>query len=227
MTGRVSYRSEALFIRTFERLGYVIPERGANSRSSLTRQQIQFEGGLVLEPNRGFYDECVILMDFNSLYPSIIREFNLCFGTMRDLDPSATDQEMVEFAMNIKDSETRGVLPMIMTDLLEARARVKAEMTSTQDASRARILQIHQLAIKILSNAMYGCLACPVIRFQSIHIAKMITCLGRHILQTAVETLENRSYTVLYGDTDSLFVAANTKDVGHARSLAETLCVEL
>ena len=226
MYGRVSYRCEALFVSTFQNAGYVVPEKGTNCRCSLERREVQYEGGLVLEPNRGFYDDCVLLLDFNSLYPSIIREYNLCFSTLLDLEPTASDEDMVAYATAIKDGP-RGILPAVMEELMEARAKIKEDIASSHDEATRKALEIKQQGVKILSNAMYGYLGSPVSRFLSVHIARMITCLGRHILQQTTRALEQQNHTVIYGDTDSVFVTTSTKDPELAKELGKQLCISL
>ena len=225
--GRVSYRCEALFVFAFGSAGYVIPERGVNSKSSLGKREVQYEGGLVLEPSKGFYDNCVLLLDFNSLYPSIIREYNLCFSTLRELSADVSDEEMIAYSKVIKESQTTGVLPSIMEELMEARSKVKLEIAQTDDQQKLKTLDIRQKAIKILSNAMYGYLGSPISRFLSVHIAKMITCLGRNVLEETVTWMQEHGHTVLYGDTDSVFVATSTKDPDSAKTIADTLCLSI
>jgi len=123
-------------------------------------------GGLVLEPKKGFYDNFIVLMDFLSLYPSIIQEFNICFTT------STTETNT--------DNSVRGILPEEIRKLVESRKEVKklmqAESTS-QDLKRQ--YDIRQKALKLTANSMYGCLGFRNSRFYAKNLAALIT--GKHL----------------------------------------------
>lgn len=93
-----SERNEFLLLHAFHNKGYITPDKHVkeNKKENETtgKKKPQYLGGLVLEPKAGFYDKLVLLMDFNSLYPSIIQEYNLCFTTV----PGAAyaDLEVIE-----------------------------------------------------------------------------------------------------------------------------------
>ncbi len=91
LQGQRAERNTFLLLHEFHRLKYVTPEKPWNnnsdgssggSGSSSRRKKAAYAGGLVLEPKKGLYDDYVLLLDFNSLYPSIIQEYNLCFTTI-------------------------------------------------------------------------------------------------------------------------------------------------
>jgi DNA polymerase alpha subunit A len=89
-------RVEYLLLHEFHRKKYIVPEKYSsaelkakhhdneehgNAETKSARKKPTYSGGLVLEPKRGFYDSYVLLLDFNSLYPSIIQEYDICFTT--------------------------------------------------------------------------------------------------------------------------------------------------
>jgi len=85
--GNRAERNEYLLLHEFHQLKYIVPEKvryNNNNKGGGTnkREKAKYSGGLVLEPKRGLYDTFVLLLDFNSLYPSIIQEYNLCFTTL-------------------------------------------------------------------------------------------------------------------------------------------------
>lgn len=101
MYGARTERNEYLLLHAFYNANYILPDRAgcsskptkpllseskvdpdASKKDNPKENTTSFVGGLVLEPEVGFYDDYVILLDFNSLYPSIIEEFNVCFTTM-------------------------------------------------------------------------------------------------------------------------------------------------
>ncbi|OHT12383.1 hypothetical protein TRFO_17877 [Tritrichomonas foetus] len=218
--GKPSDRCESLFVHTFAELGYIIPEK-AFSTSYLTRRDVQYEGGLVLDPQRGFYENCVITLDFNSLYPSIIREYNLCFTTI-DEKP-IDDQDKIRISQNTVKREP-AVLPAIMAELLDARTKVKDLLKNAEkDSLEEKRLQIRQSAIKILANAMYGYLGYPLSRFPAIHIADMVTFLGRQTLNSTVDLIKEKGHNIVYGDTDSVMILTKTKNWNEALNIANEI----
>jgi DNA polymerase alpha subunit A len=104
-------RVENLLLHEFHRLKYILPEKYSSKekrekedevkemrglkveekKSGKRRGKPQYAGGLVLEPKVGFYDKFVLLLDFNSLYPSIIQEYNICFTTIKHWEVTTDD----------------------------------------------------------------------------------------------------------------------------------------
>lgn len=94
LTGTRAERNEYILLHEFHRNKYICPdkqpskgrprldEESQEEESSDSKKKDKYKGGLVFEPERGLYDKFVLVMDFNSLYPSIIQEFNICFTTV-------------------------------------------------------------------------------------------------------------------------------------------------
>lgn len=218
-------RCEWLFMHTFSSLDYIIPDKILHDQ--LQKKTIGYKGGLVLEPKKGFYDNCVVLLDYNSLYPSVICEFNICFTTLRNFEIVDDDCERIKIANKTKTSEIHGVLPLIMKKLLYARKDVKNSILKSDNELIKARLTIKQKAIKILTNAMYGYLGYPYSRFSAKHIAEMITSLGRYILTETVNKITKYGYNIIYGDTDSVMVLSNTKDWNKAKDFGEKLASDI
>ncbi|PON43001.1 DNA polymerase alpha catalytic subunit [Parasponia andersonii] len=141
-----------------------------------------YAGGLVLEPKRGLYDKYILLLDFNSLYPSIIQEYNICFTTV--------ERSSEGLLSRLPSSRTPGVLPELLKNLVERRRMVKSWM-KTASGIKVQQFDIQQQALKLTANSMYGCLGFSNSRFYAKPLAELITLQGREILQSTVDLVQN------------------------------------
>lgn len=192
---------DSLYIRELHKRGYI----AYTKRYGVKEEKIL--GGYVKKPKPGIYDY-MLVFDFKSLYPSIIRTFNI--------DPlSYTEQktENVVIAPNgamFKNEE--GILPSIIKKLWAQRDIAKKEKDL-----------LASYAIKILMNSFYGVLANSSCRFFNPKIANAITHFGQYLIKLTSKEVENLGYEVIYGDTDSIFVKSNAKDLDEAKEIGEKI----
>ncbi|MCL7024541.1 hypothetical protein MKW94_001907 [Papaver nudicaule] len=172
-----------------------------------------YSGGLVLEPKKGLYDKYILLLDFNSLYPSIIREYNICFTTVERSSDGAVPQ--------LPSSKTPGILPELLKGLVERRKKVKNDLVKTVSELQRQQLDIQQQALKLTANSIYGCLGFSNSRFYAKPIAELVTLQGREILQSTVNLVQNElNLEVIYGDTDSIMIYTGLDDIEKSKEIA-------
>ncbi|MCA9496903.1 MAG: hypothetical protein KC589_08205 [Nanoarchaeota archaeon] len=148
------------------------------------------EGAYVIEPKKGFYEDMFVL-DFKSLYPSIIMTFNI--------DPFTYDEGKDILAPNgAMFSSKLGILPELILKLYEERDLAKKEKDT-----------VKSFVLKITMNSFYGAMASPKSRFYNKDVGGAITSFGRKIIQKAQSFVEEKGHKVVYGDTDSIFVKIN------------------
>lgn len=160
-------------------------EEGENPTSSAGgrgKRKPAYSGGLVLEPKRGLYDTFILLLDFNSLYPSIMQEYNICFTTVDHAHCSAEDDEAYARLSLPNPSVPLGILPSEIRVLVERRKNVKQLMKSAKNNPEQYVeYDIRQKALKLTANSMYGCLGFPNSRFYAKPLAAIITGKGREV----------------------------------------------
>jgi DNA polymerase alpha subunit A len=177
------------------------------------------------------YDKLVLLLDFNSLYPSIIREYNICFTTVERLDGEAAQlaetPEAVIPAHPPRGLED-GVLPRVIARLVNSRRAVKQMLKTEKNESVRLNLDIRQKALKLTANSLYGCLGFASSRFYAKPIASLITWTGRQTLQATVDLVEkNLRLDVVYGDTDSIFVHTGQDDFATGLQIGAEIAKEV
>ncbi len=150
-------------------------------------------GGMVMDSEPGLYEN-VLVLDFKSLYPSLIRTF-LVDPLGLALHREADERDTVEGFGGARFHRRRHILPGLIETLWRARDRAKA----AKDEALSR-------AIKIQMNSFYGVLGSPGCRFFDPRLASSITRRGHQVLHQSRAWLEAQGHRVIYGDTDSLFV---------------------
>jgi DNA polymerase-2 len=195
---------DALYLGALRTRGRVAPSvRTAGPDARLT-------GGYVMESVPGLYRN-VLVFDFKSLYPSIIRTFNLDPLALLPADAADPDAIVAPNGARFRRDQ-RGILPELVAELGAAREAAKAE---------GRTVKAN--AIKILMNSLYGVLGAGASRLFSPPVSNAITHFGQLLIRAAAEFAAAQGYRVIYGDTDSLFVDAGVDDADAALARAEAL----
>ncbi|KAH7045436.1 DNA polymerase family B-domain-containing protein [Linnemannia elongata] len=237
LTAGRSVRNEYLLLHEFHRNKYICPDKSfykdkempiinidaddadeAAAPKKGSKRKPQYSGGLVLEPKKGFYDQYVLLLDFNSLYPSIIQEYNICFTTVKH-DREKDDDTLPEYP---EEGLPQGILPRLLANLVDRRREVKKLMKSASGAKYEEY-DIRQKGLKLTANSMYGCLGAAYSRFYAKQLAMLITSRGREILQNTVDLATESGLDVIYGDTDSIMINTNTTKIEEVKPVAENL----
>ncbi len=178
---------EHLYIPLMHRQGFVAPNLGG-------RPPEASPGGFVMNSQPGLY-ESVLVLDYKSLYPSIIRTFLIDpVGLVEGMRQPA-DEASVPGFRGARFSRTRHCLPAIVERVWEGREAAKRE--GNKPLSQA---------LKIIMNAFYGVLGSSGCRFFDPRLASSITLRGHEIMRRTRELIEAEGYSVIYGDTDSTFV---------------------
>lgn len=212
------------------------PEEGGGVKAGKKKGGPAYAGGLVLEPKKGLYDKYVLMLDFNSLYPSIIQEYDICFTTVarprvEDAeDPSAPPPPVAlpEPPAGGPGGPNAAVLPQVIRKLVQRRREVKNMIKSERNPAVRQQLDIRQLALKLTANSMYGCLGFAASRFYAKPLAELTTTQGREILQSTVDLAQGTlGMDVIYGDTDSIMINTNSNNLAEVMQVGNAVKKEV
>ena len=193
-----------LYLPKLHRSGYVAPNMGDGD------QGFESPGGFVMDSTPGLYQN-VLVLDFKSLYPSIIRSFNI--DPMGLIEGLKSPESAIEGFDGAYFSRDKHFLPDIITELWKERDIAKKD-------KNAALSQ----AIKIIMNSFYGILGSTGCRFFDPRLSGSITKRSHSILKTTKLWIEAKGYQVIYGDTDSIFVhVGDEKTAEESRALGKTL----
>lgn len=247
LSGTRAGRNEYILLHEFKRNNYIVPDKEDKYHKNTSHQQEakleateddattvtlnkkpKFQGGLVFEPEKGLHKNYILVMDFNSLYPSIIQEFNICFTTVeRDAYNISHDEERDLPNIPERDSDA-GVLPRLLNALVSRRREVKKLLKNPKNTVHERAqYDIKQQALKLTANSMYGCLGYVNSRFYAKPLAMLVTNKGREILMDTRQLAELIGLRVVYGDTDSVMIDTGVNTLQEALKIGDEFKIQV
>ncbi|KAG9443713.1 hypothetical protein H6P81_015053 [Aristolochia fimbriata] len=246
------YRVESMYLRLSHTQNYLSISPGSQQVVSQPALECL---PLVMEPESGFYVDPVVVLDFQSLYPSMVIAYNLCFCTcLGKVMPSKANQLGVssytpepKLLVDLKDQiqltpngvmyvspkVRKGVLPRLLEEILSTRIMVKKAMKKLTPSQQVlqRIFNARQLALKLIANVTYGYTAAGFSgRMPCAELADSIVQCGRRTLETAISfvNLHNKwNARVIYGDTDSMFVLLKGRTTEEAFRIGQEIASEI
>ncbi len=225
---------ENLLLREFGQKDRVLlPKPGDELSAERYDMSSDLKGGEVLDPKKGLLEN-VLILDYKSLYPTIMMAHNLCYTTVITGDrPEGKTIKPPSGGEFVPPEVFRGIVPSILEDLLNQRGETKKRMKRALDENEYRVLDATQLALKILLNSFYGYSGYARARLYSLTLANAVTSFGRSNILNTRDLINNTigkivirgsvallleesgeispqdrvvELSVAYGDTDSVFV---------------------
>ena len=192
--------------------GSLIPRRDElDKRSSGVANEAviknkKFRGGLVVEPKEGIHFD-VTVMDFASLYPSIIKVKNISYETVR-CSHDECKKNTIEQTNHWVCTKKNGLTSLLIGSLRDLRVnyyKTMARKDTLTDEERHLYTVVSQ-ALKVILNASYGVMGAEIFPLYFLPAAEATTSTGRHIILDTISKCNDAGIEVLYGDTDSLFI---------------------
>lgn len=224
--GGQTMRIEVMLLHEFRKRRFVMPSKTSRttvSRREKEKDKLGLKGATVLEPKKGLHTEgCTLVLDFKSLYPNLMRAYNISPDSL--LTGGSFKCNIAPNGAKFIDKEIHeGIFPLVLTQLLESRESIK-KLMKTARGEEKRILNARQLALKDISNSIYGYTGYVRARLYMIDVAGAITAYGRENLEKTKKTIEEKfPVEVVYGDTDSLLLKTSLTNLDEAKELGEKI----
>jgi DNA polymerase I len=235
LDGGQTHMVENLILREYKKNDRVLPSRPTGEMSDERYDEGEdLAGAEVLTPKKGLLENIVIL-DYKSLYPTIMMAHNLCYTTEVVAERPDDVFEAPSGGIFVSQKVAKGIVPAILEELLNKRQATREKMKNANE-EEYRVLDATQLALKILLNSFYGYSGYARARLYSLTVASAVTSLGRENILRTKKLIEddikeiilkggmafkqenakdgNRiGLSVVYGDTDSVFVHLLDKEI--------------
>ncbi|MFQ6025045.1 MAG: DNA-directed DNA polymerase I [Nitrosopumilaceae archaeon] len=214
----VSQWIRSLFYFEHRRQNFLIPRRSELEVKATTAsvgaviKDKKYRGGLVIEPEAGIHFN-VVVMDFASLYPSIIKVRNLSYETVRCPHDECKKNSIPE-TTHWACTRRNGLTSLLIGSLRDLRVNYYKSLSKNPSISETQrqLYTVVSQALKVILNASYGVMGAEIFPLYCLPVAEATTAIGRHTILATIEKCRSTGIEVLYGDTDSLFLKNPTKD---------------
>jgi DNA polymerase I len=182
--------------------------KGQASSEAIIKEK-KYRGGLVVEPTPGIHFN-VSVVDFASLYPSIIKVHNLSYETVNCPHDSCSqdpDQKITDTSY-WTCKEKKGITSLLIGSLRDLRVNYYKQLSKDKIISpeERQLYTVVSQAIKVILNASYGVMGAEIFPLYCLPVADATAAIGRNIITRTIEKCRESGIAVVYGDTDSLFL---------------------
>ena len=182
--------------------------KGVSSTTAIIKEK-KYRGGLVVEPKLGIHFN-VVVVDFASLYPSIIKVHNLSYETVNCSHQSCKSdlKQQIPGTTHWICKEKRGLTSLLIGSLRDLRVRYYKQLSKDKTATieSRQLYEVISQAIKVILNASYGVMGAEIFPLYCLPVADATAAIGRITTTRTIEKCKEIGIEVIYGDTDSLFL---------------------
>jgi len=185
-----------------------------------------YEGALTLQPKKKGIHNNIAVFDFTSLYPNIVRTWNIGIET---LIKNTNNENLIRTVKsNIYfDKNKKSFLSDLIDEFIELRKYYKNKIKETNNEIEKEHLKLLETNIKFITNSIYGVLGYSKYRLYNKEIAEIITITGKYILNNVINFVNKSGYEVIYGDTDSIFVNLKSEQIDEQINEANILLKQI
>jgi DNA polymerase I len=213
------FRVEWFLIKRTHGLGELVPKR-------IEQPYRPYAGGVVLKPLPGMHEDIAVL-DFKSMYPSLMIAYNISPDTYvppKEPAPKSGVYEAPEVGHHFR-KEPAGFYKEVLSYLISVRDEIRSRMkTLAPESVEYRVFDARQKAVKVITNASYGYAGWTGARWYVKPMAEAAAAWGRHTILNSIKMAEEAGLRVVYGDTDSIFL---NNDVEKIEDLSKRIKKEL
>ena len=189
-----------------------LEQRSEGVMSDAVIKDKKYRGGLVVDPKEGIHFD-VVVMDFASLYPSIIKVRNLSYETVR-CPHEDCKKNTIPGTNHWACTKKNGLTSMIIGSLRDLRVNYYKSLSKKETLTEEQRQQytVVSQALKVILNASYGVMGAEIFPLYYLPAAEATTAIGRYTILETIKKCEETGIEVLYGDTDSLFIKNPTQE---------------
>ncbi|KAI8058211.1 hypothetical protein BDF22DRAFT_664475, partial [Syncephalis plumigaleata] len=247
LTRGSQFKVESLLLRVAKLSNYVLL---SPTRKEVAGQRALEYIPLVMEPYEGYYKDPTLVLDFRSLYPSLIIAYNICYSTCLGnlwrnelgvlpyqvpVGQFAALRDKLHVAPNgavfLDTSARRSLFSQMLHELLVTRAMVKESIKLYEGYDKTpsflKLLKVRDSGLKFIANVMYGYMSASYSgRMPCVDLADAIVSYGRNLLEGTINwinEIEPSPARVVYGDTDSIFVNVEGVSVDRAFQIGNSI----